>query len=93
MGGAAVTSLAMSLAGYPLAQLTDIFHQHLLQHLPASSLARLRASCLTVRCLVDSGEPFSAAKFPHLTSYWDAPSLLHTPGLAGPWAWSYAHNQ
>ena len=64
MGGAAVTSLAMSFAGYPLAQLTDIFHQHLLQHLPASSLARLRASCLTLRCLVDSGEPFQLQSSP-----------------------------
>ncbi|KAK9860452.1 hypothetical protein WJX84_009853 [Apatococcus fuscideae] len=44
----------MSFAGRPLEQLTDVFREYLLQHLPASSLARLRASCQSFCCLVDN---------------------------------------
>ena len=52
----------MSFAGCQLEQLTDLFQEHLLQYLPAISLARLRASCGTFKSLVDSGALSSATQ-------------------------------
>ena len=45
----------MALGSCSVAELTDVFQGYLLQHLPVSSLARLRAASKALCALVDTG--------------------------------------
>lgn len=55
----------MAFGGCSMTELTDVFREHLLHHLPVSSLARLRAASKALRAFADIGD--HADLFPSLS--------------------------